>query len=389
MIADQSGRSPDGTTILSSSADKTLRSFVLPSDLLSPDAASPHTLTPYALHRPPETVYATTFHPAYALQEPSSCLILASPCSLPIRLFSPFAPGILASYPLVSPTTEAYITPHSLLFSAENPNQFLAGSDSQLCVFDVNRNGEGPISKLWTTASRRNHKAMGAGMKGIISVMAMGGEGLLAAGTFTRWVGLYDGFGRGGEVGVFSVASTEQKEEGSDGMGITQVLWSRCGRYLCTVERSSDGIGIWDIRGSGKRLAWLKGRKAVTQQRMSVDIMGGEVWAGGTDGMVRVWERLGMTEGVVDPKWKFHAHGDVVTSTMLHPTGSVMATCSGQRHYPASLDFGSEEIERDTDRSDATSQSSRSSPSTQPSMSTDSDAGPARAFENSLKIWAL
>lgn len=226
-------------------------------------------------------------------------------------------------------------------------------------------------------------------MKGIVSAMAFSGEGLLAAGTFTRWAGLYDGFGRGGEVGVFSIGSDDEKGAGTEGTGITQVLWSACGRYLGIVERSSDGISIWDIRGTGKRLAWLRGRNAVTQQRLGVDVLGGEVWAGGIDGVVRVWEGLGMTQGVIDPKWEFQAHDDPVTSTTLHPTGSVLATCSGQRHYNASLDPGSKETESDIDSSNASSQSSRSSLSTQSSVSANSDIDPSCAFDNSLKIWAL
>ena len=134
----------------------------------------------------------------------------------------------------------------------------------------------------------------------------MSAEGLLAAGTFSRWVGLYDGYGRGDTVGVFEV-----RGDGGDvggGKGITQVLWSICGRYLCVVERGSDGIGVWDVRGTGKRLAWLGRRFAMTNQRLGVEVLGGEVWAGGMDGTVRVWDGLGIKEGVVDPVWEFRAH---------------------------------------------------------------------------------
>jgi len=64
-------------------------------------------------------------------------------------------------------------------------------------------------------------------MKGIVSALGMSCEGLLAAGTFTRWVGLYDGGGRGGTVGVFEIKRQEKDGGGiGDGAGITQVLWS-------------------------------------------------------------------------------------------------------------------------------------------------------------------
>lgn len=373
--------SPDGTTILTSSADNTLRSFVLPPDLLTPP--HPQKLQPYTVHRSPEPLYATAFHPSYNLQEPSTCLALASPRSLPIRLFSPFtADRILASYPLVSPTTEAWIAPHSLLFNPQEVNTFVAGSESCVSVFDVNMNGDMPVRRMHTTSSRRGGAGGrgGQGMKGIVSALGMSSEGMLAAGTYSRWVGLYDGFGRGGNAGVFSVGTEDEVERGG---GITQVIWSTCGRYLCVVERASDGVGIWDIRGSGKRLAWLRGRNAKTQQRLGVEVMGGEVWAGGLNGMVRVWEGLGMVEGVIDPSWDLKAHDDAISSTTLHPSASVMATCSGQRHSLAPLPEEGLDSESDSDSSSLSSLSSSSS-----SMSTSSQRLP-QATDNSLKLWAL
>ncbi len=374
-------RSPDGTTILTSSALNTLRSFVLPPDLLSPP--HPKQLEPYNTHTCPEPVCASTFHPSYALAEPSSCLFIASLRSLPIRLLSPFAPGILSSYPLISPTTEAYITPHSLLFNPNDTSRFFAGSDSCITRFDVNRNGEGPISTMRTTASCRNHNTAGQGMKGIISALTISSDRVLAAGTFNRWIGLYDGGGSGDTIAVFPLAAASEPEA-EKGQGITQVLWSACSRYLCVAERRSDGVGVWDVRGTGKRLAWLRGRKANTQQRLGVEVMGGDVWAGGTDGVVRVWEGLGMKEGILDPTWQFQAHGDAVSSATLHPTGSVLATCSGQRHWSPPTDgdgvcgdLGSH------------AESVASSVSSARSYNSTSQTVPSNKLDNSLKLWVL
>ena len=248
----------------------------------------------------------------YDLSTPNTALYLASPSSLPIRLISPFFPGILASYPLINPTTEAFIAPHSLLFDAygDNVNHFFAGSDSEISIFDINRNGEGPLSRMKTIPSRRKKiVGGGVGMKGIVSALAMSSEGILAAGTFGRWLGLYDSGGRGGTAGVFEVRSLGEDVDGvGDGAGITQLLWSLCGRYLCVVERGSEGIGVWDIRSTGKRVSWLRGRKAKTMQRLNVEVVGSEIWSGGTDGVVRVWEGLGEHEGLIDPAHEFRAH---------------------------------------------------------------------------------
>ena len=257
-----------------------------------------------------------------------------------MRLSSTLGGGILASYPLVSPTTEAYIAPHSLHFGQLNTSKAFAGADGVIAVFDITRPGEGPVEKMRTGRKRRARNGLGGraanadGVKGIISAMDTNCDGVLAAGTFGRGVGLYGDHGHGECDAMFSIAEYGEGEAGTKGTGVTQVIWSAEGRYLCVVERGSDGVGVWDVRGTGKRLAWLKGRKAVTQQRMGVDVMNGEVWAGGSDGFVRVWEGLGLKGGVVEPGWGFDAHGDVASGVGLHPGGSVVATCSGQRHFP-------------------------------------------------------
>lgn len=281
-------------------------------------------------------------------------------------------------------------------------------------TFDINRNGQGPLSRVHTTPARRDRgsrwikSGCEMGMKGIVSALRMSCEGLLAAGTFSRWIGLYDGYGRGGTIGVFEISGIDP--DGTDsGSGITQVLWSSCGRYLCVVERSSDGISVYDVRGTGRRLSWFRGRKALTNQRLGVDILGSEIWAGGTDGLLRIWEGVGMLEGNISPIREFKAHdgnfnsftsllfmvfgagltdapSDAISSTILHSCGAVLATCSGQRHsLPAPLtnDEPKKDIERGAEH---TSQSSRSL-SSGPSATASSP--PIPKLDNSLNVWSL
>ena len=177
-------------------------------------------------------------------------------------------------------------------------------------MFDIERDGEGPFKKIHTTPSQRGGASGAGGFKGIVSALALNSEGILAAGTFNRWVGLYDDRSSGGATAIFPLPGVVDNDRSGVGWGtgITQVLWSACSRYLCVIERGSDGIGVWDIRGSGQRLAWMKGRKAMTPQRLGAEIVDGEVWAGGTDAMVRAWQGLGMSEGAVEPFWEFKAH---------------------------------------------------------------------------------
>lgn len=158
-------------------------------------------------------------------------------------------------------------------------------------------------------------------MRGIVSAMAVAsGErtastGLLAAGTWTRWIGLYDAEGSGGTVANWTVEGT------GDGAGISHLQFSPCGRYLAVTERKSDQIMIYDIRVTGQLLASLKGRNAGSNQRLGVDVCPGngegfEIWAGGLDGVVRVWEDAGIREGDIECGWEWEAHKGIYMSLL-------------------------------------------------------------------------
>ncbi|KAJ5647832.1 hypothetical protein N7490_004204 [Penicillium lividum] len=338
-------RTPDGTTLLTDSADHHIRSFVLPPDLL--DSPSVHHLSPYSTLPSTEPTYAFAPYPFFNLQDPSTTLFLSSVRDHPIRLASALAPVSVASYSLVNPTTEAFITPHSIIYpSSLGGTHFLTGSDSLICLFDVSRPGkDGPVSWLPTIPSKRKQIIGGGiGMKGIVSAMAVSptGDGILAAGTFTRQVGLYNSNGSGESLGTFSIAKTEANRD-IGGKGITQLVWSPCGRYLYIAERKSDGVLVYDIRVTGQMLGYLRGRKAITNQRMEIDVISAgadgahEVWAGGTDGFMRGWKNPIYAAGGQDPDWEFKMHDDTVTSTVFHPSGSVVATCCGQRNHSSGL----------------------------------------------------
>ena len=278
-----------------------------------------------------------------SLADPATCCFLKSTRDHPIHLHDLLTTNTRASYPLINLQTEKYLSPQSMLFTLEDPNKFIVGATSQISFFDLQRPGEGPYLDLKTIPTRRSAQTSET-MKGIISALAIDNS-VLAAGTLSRQVGLYDDCGSGGTIGVFTVDG--------EGSGITQLLWSKCGRYLHVVERKSDLISVYDVRVAGEKVESLEGRMAQTNQRIGVDIaysLGGEVVSGGVDGMVRVWE----TDGKGEKAFEWKAHDDVVSSAAIHPGGVVMATCSGTRKLGAG-DENSEE----------------------------------RGWDNSLRIWAL
>lgn len=186
-------RSPDGTSLLTSSADNTIRTFILPTSLL--EDPSLIALTPYTTHTHPTSINCLAPYPLFSLSDPTTTLYLSTSIDLPIRLTNSLSPlpTPVSSYPLISPTTEAYCTPSSLLWSS--PSHFFAGTDCLIALFDLSRNGEGPVSRMPTIPSKRHKmKGGGVGMRGIVSALSVqapenGDVGMMAAGTWTRWVG--------------------------------------------------------------------------------------------------------------------------------------------------------------------------------------------------------
>lgn len=201
-------------------------------------------------------------------------------------------------------------------------------------------------------------------MRGTVSTLAaqpsdQGQPSLISAGTWTRWIGLYD-FAQAGECaatwGIASAVKETASGGGDDigGDGIMQTVWSPCGRYLLVSERKSRGILVYDVRVTGQLLGWLEGREASSNQRVTCDVFpsgdeygGFEVWSGSTGGSVKVWEGVGLTAGAQKPSWYWQAHESTVGSTCLHPTGSVIATCSGSWEHPDGGEAGGTEDERE------------------------------------------
>lgn len=183
-------------------------------------------------------------------------------------------------------------------------------------------------------------------------------DGLLAAGTTQRQIGLWANEGSGEFISSFSVE--DGSEPDTKGNGIVHMKWSPCGRYLFAAERQSDALLVYDIRATGRRLGWLKGRKAMTTQKLGFDVAaaangggGLVIWAGGVDGIVRTWRDVTSKEGAIEPDGAFRASNgkwysegvrsfaddvaDAVSAALFQPGGGLLATISGQRRDPQDL----------------------------------------------------
>lgn len=233
-------------------------------------------------------------------------------------------------------------------------------------------------------------------MRGTVAALAMQDAeagGLVAAGTWTRHLALYDLQRAGACVATWGVAAAAA-EAGVGGRGVVQTVWSPCGGYLVVNERGAGGLLVYDLRGTKGLVAWLVGRGGDTNQRLSCDVFPGteavggfEVWAGTMGGGVVVWEGVGTREGAVEPTWEWEAHGSAVGSVAMHASGSVLATCSGSwriREEEDTSSSGSDESGSEGSGSDESSSSSRSSSSGRVGYKS-----PFVVEETSLKVWSI
>lgn len=331
--------SPDGTTIVTHNDDGCLRTFVLPQDLLD-ESKQPHHLAPYSVLQSPTNVQSYALYPGFSLHDLSTTLVLSAPVDQPLRLTnamdSSFTHG---TYPYIHSKTEAYISPNSLVFHPDG-SHFVAGSHGAIAIFNSARVSEGPIAKHITKPKDPKMAATSMRDGGLIMSLQISSSGLLAAGSSNRTVGIFSSSGHGSCETAFSVAPERGDTDAStySGTGITSLSWTPDATYLLIGERQSDGIHVYDVRNQLKRVAWLAGRNALTTQQLGFSTVptqsGLEVWAGGMDGVVRVWQKPGQMEGVQQPNSELEGmHDDSVTSAVWHPGGAVMATCSGQRRY--------------------------------------------------------
>jgi len=331
--------SPDGTTIVTHNNDGCLRTFVLPQDLLD-ESEHPHHLAPYSVLTSPTNVQSYALYPGFSLHDLSTTLVLSAPVDQPLRLTNAMDSSFThATYPYIHTKTEAYIAPNSLAFHSDG-SHFVAGSHGAVSIFDTSRISEGPVAKHITKPKDPKMAATSMRDGGLIMSLDISNDGFLAAGSSNRTVGVFSSSGHGPCETAFSVAPTHGDPEAStySGTGITSLAWTPDGTYLLVGERQSDGIHVYDVRNRLKRLAWLAGRNALTTQRLGISTVptqsGLEVWAGGMDGVVRMWQNPGLLEGMQKPNGELEGmHGDAVSSAVWHPGGAVMATCSGQRRF--------------------------------------------------------
>lgn len=366
--------SPDGSCIFTADENRSLSVYPVASNLFTEQSAQP--LRPYSRLTSSNPIWSFAVNPQFDVNDANTTHVLLSRRDCYITLHNALwdiscmhdasittvndgpvdISKSLYHYKLVNSLTEAVTGPLSLTYSNDS-KQFFAGTQNAILTYDLTSSE--PIHTIATIPSARNKlKGGGRGFKGWISALAtspsstQSDAGLIAAGSRTRFIGLYDSTS-GTEVTSVALPGTINGRKSRDekcrelmGDGVSSLKWSPCARYLYVAERSSDALLIYDVRNFSFALGHCAERKAITKQKIGFDVWsagvssdGGdvvshEIWAGGTDGCVRVWSDPWAKEGAVqaDDILQVGAGDAPVVGTMVHSSGQVAVAACGRRY---------------------------------------------------------
>ncbi|KAJ4353360.1 uncharacterized protein N0V89_005088 [Didymosphaeria variabile] len=357
--------SPDGTCIFTTDYSRKFSVYPFTSNIAAEQKQQ--RLVPYAQFPSSDPIWAFAVNPYFNVNDHSTSTVLISRKDQYIGLHNALwdisknqesvqkssqtgpvdISSKITSYKLVDKLTEAVKAPISLAWSPCGA-YFYAGQKNEIAVFDLTYTDD-PVSKIRTIPSTRNKlKGGGWGFKGDVSALAPSTTNaeMLAAGTRSRYVGIYD-VQSNTEITHFPLPGMingrrikNDKLQDVIGEGVTQLKWSPDGTYLYVAERTSDALLIYDVRNFSLALAHCAGRKALTRQKMCFDVWaqkdeyntGGshEIWAGGTDGKVRVWRNPCLREGAVEADEVIDVGEDPVSNVLVHPYGHAAVVSRGR-----------------------------------------------------------
>ncbi|GAA6005168.1 hypothetical protein JCM11491_002601 [Sporobolomyces phaffii] len=249
---------PDGSCALASADDRSLSLLPLPRPDFA-DSLEPSSLSTSWTHHPSDSLLSFDWYPGASISDPTMFAFAAGVKDLPVHLLDGNDQRIRASYPIVD-HTERFVAPTSMRFSRDGSSLY-CGFENAIEIFDVSRPGEEGF-RLKTTPTRTSR----AGQKGLISALDFSPShdtSLLAAGSFTGTIGLYDPSAQSALVGLLP---TTQRG------GITKVLFHPTTPHLLiAASRQSNYLEVFDLRNFALEPIRLA-RKGRTNQRLGFDI---------------------------------------------------------------------------------------------------------------------
>ncbi|KAG5853306.1 hypothetical protein ANANG_G00071760 [Anguilla anguilla] len=287
---------PDGSCILSNSADNVLRVYNLPAELYSQDWDLLAEMSPVLRMAEGDTIYDYCWYPKMSSLDPDTCFIASSSRDNPVHIWDAFYGDLRATFRPYNHLDELTAA-HSLCFSPDG-SQLYCGFDKMVRVFYTDRPGR-DCEERPTTVKKQ-------GQTGIISCMA------------------------------FSPAQSP--------------CGYACGGVLLLPGRDPAGPAVPPPGAHAPLLlpgpAYTGGaRSVVTNQRIyfELDPTGRYLLSGNTEGVVSVWDTSAAPSGceaVLQPQLQFQAHADCTNGISLHPYMPLLASSSGQRQFCGPGDSG-------------------------------------------------
>lgn len=323
------------------------------------NTGDPQAIEPYACISFPHAISSAAVYPGFKLAEYNGAMVATSLSDHPIQLFNihrhaissdsetePSLPKVSASYPLPNPNTEAMDAALALEFPSLD--KLLVGTTRQrgrVALFDLNRPGSRPVNNI---AVKQKCKPI---VSAIAPMPATEESADSPSWSMVTAVGYYAGGPslscnlydfRTREI-VSSSAASVSKEFSSN--GVTQLIWSKNGRFVFVLSRQSTTIPVLDARMGFAQVATLGGYKGMTNQRLSACIAvfhsSQYLFTGSTDGTVCRYDDkalMGMDCDRPLDSWQAHGSESNISSVSANPLTEVdrdlplvLASACGQR----------------------------------------------------------
>lgn len=312
---------PDGSCILTNSADNVLRVYNLPPEIYSYNWDALPEMSPVLRMAEGDTVYDYCWYPKMSSLDADTCFLASSSRDNPIHVWDAFHGEVRASFRPYNHLDELTAA-HSLCFSPDGARLY-CGFDKTVRIFYTDRPGR--------DCEERPTVVKKQGQGGIISCFGFSPcQTVYACGSYSRCAGLYSC--QDGSL----LALLPTRHHG----GLTHLLFSPDGNYLYTGGRKDPEILCWDIRELSKVVFSLE-RNVATNQRIYFDLdpSGRYLLSGDTERVVSVWDTQTAppdgTEELLQPELRFQAHGDCTNGISIHPFMPLLATSGGQRQFPS------------------------------------------------------
>ncbi|XP_032178433.1 telomerase Cajal body protein 1 [Mustela erminea] len=322
---------PDGSCILTNSADNVLRIYNLPPELYSEGEQLEHSeMAPVLRMVEGDTIYDYCWFSLMSSAEPDTSYVASSSRENPIHIWDAFTGELRASFRAYNHLDELTAA-HSLCFSPDG-SQLFCGFNRAVRVFSTARPGRD--CEVRATFAKKQ------GQSGIISCIAFSAvQPLYACGSYGRSLGLY----------ASDDGSPLALLGGHQG-GVTHLCFHPDGNRFFSGARKDSELLCWDLRQPSHPL-WSLSREVATNQRIYFDLdpNGQFLVSGSTNGAVSVWDTSGAgPDGKPEPVLSFLPQKDCTNGVSLHPSLPLLATASGQRVFPEpveSEDEGEQEVD--------------------------------------------